>query len=172
MGGTPLSEVKVADDTGEVTEEGSGVPMEEIEVEVAAATKVEVAVDGSGVPLLEDVVVAPREEIGYRGNTTTSPGSQIARIGGPACEATSGRRSQGQPIILQQWKPGMALRKHKHTQVPVWLHLKHLPVEFYTNEGLSIIVSGIGRPLYQDAITKAFTRLDFARVCVILEYRR
>ncbi|KAL0439725.1 UNVERIFIED_CONTAM: hypothetical protein Slati_2455500 [Sesamum latifolium] len=76
---------------------------------------------------------------------------------------------QGQPIILQQWEPGMALRKHKHTQVPVWLCLKHLPVEFWTNEGLSIVASGIGRPLYQDAITKACTRLDFARVCVMLD---
>ncbi|KAL0439804.1 UNVERIFIED_CONTAM: hypothetical protein Slati_2463400 [Sesamum latifolium] len=76
---------------------------------------------------------------------------------------------QGQPIILQQWEPGMALRKHKHTQVPVWLRLKHLPVEFWTNEGLSIVASGIGRPLYQDVITKACTRLDFARVCVMLD---
>ncbi|KAL0402272.1 UNVERIFIED_CONTAM: hypothetical protein Slati_4257100 [Sesamum latifolium] len=29
--------------------------------------------------------------------------------------------------------------------------------------------SGIGRPLYPDAITKACTRLDFARVCVMLD---
>ncbi|KAL0455524.1 UNVERIFIED_CONTAM: hypothetical protein Slati_0891600 [Sesamum latifolium] len=76
---------------------------------------------------------------------------------------------QGQPIILQQWELGMALRKHKHMQVPVWLRLKHLPVEFWTNEGLSIVASGIGRPVYQDAITKACTRLDFARVCVMLD---
>ncbi|KAL0455480.1 UNVERIFIED_CONTAM: hypothetical protein Slati_0887200 [Sesamum latifolium] len=60
-------------------------------------------------------------------------------------------------------------RKHKHTQVPVWLRLKHLTVEFWTNEGLSIMASGIGRPLYQDAITKACTRQDFARVCVMLD---
>ncbi|KAL0420742.1 UNVERIFIED_CONTAM: hypothetical protein Slati_3097100 [Sesamum latifolium] len=76
---------------------------------------------------------------------------------------------QGQPIILQQWELGMALQKHKHTQVPVWIRLKHLPVEFWTNEGLSIVASGIGRPLYQDAIMKACTRLDFARVCVMLD---
>ncbi|KAL0386338.1 UNVERIFIED_CONTAM: hypothetical protein Slati_4560900 [Sesamum latifolium] len=37
------------------------------------------------------------------------------------------------------------------------------------NEGLSIVASGIGRPLYQDVITKACTRLDFARVCVMLD---
>ncbi|KAL0288694.1 UNVERIFIED_CONTAM: hypothetical protein Sradi_7092900 [Sesamum radiatum] len=37
-------------------------------------------------------------------------------------------------------------------------------------DGLSTVASGIGRPLYPDAITKACTRLDFARVCVMLDY--
>ncbi|KAK4384292.1 hypothetical protein Sango_3075400 [Sesamum angolense] len=32
---------------------------------------------------------------------------------------------------------GMVLRKHKHTQVPVWIRLRHLPVEFWTDDGLS-----------------------------------
>ncbi|KAL0439770.1 UNVERIFIED_CONTAM: LINE-1 reverse transcriptase [Sesamum latifolium] len=35
--------------------------------------------------------------------------------------------------------------------------------------GLSTVASGIGRPLYPDAITCACTRLDFARVCVMLD---
>ncbi|KAL0434073.1 UNVERIFIED_CONTAM: hypothetical protein Slati_2741600 [Sesamum latifolium] len=72
------------------------------------------------------------------------------------------------PIVLQHWQPGMALRKLKHTEVPVWIKLKHLPVEYWTEEGLSVVASGIGKPLYPDAITKACTRLDFARVCVML----
>ncbi|KAL0444859.1 UNVERIFIED_CONTAM: hypothetical protein Slati_2208600 [Sesamum latifolium] len=75
---------------------------------------------------------------------------------------------QGQPIVLQRWQPGMALRKLKHTEVPVWIKLKHLPIEYWTEEGLSVVASGIGKPLYPDAITKACTRLDFARVCVML----
>ncbi|KAL2252957.1 UNVERIFIED_CONTAM: hypothetical protein Sindi_0090400, partial [Sesamum indicum] len=76
---------------------------------------------------------------------------------------------QGQPIVLQKWVPGMVMRKLKHTQVPVWIKLRHLPVELWTEEGLSIVVSGIGKPLYPDAITRACTRLDFARVCVMLD---
>ncbi|KAL0445484.1 UNVERIFIED_CONTAM: hypothetical protein Slati_1676300 [Sesamum latifolium] len=64
---------------------------------------------------------------------------------------------------------GYGSAKHKHTQVSVWILLKHLPVEFWTNEGLSIVVSGIGRPPYQDAITKACTGLDFARVYMMLD---
>ncbi|KAL2246376.1 UNVERIFIED_CONTAM: hypothetical protein Sindi_2905800 [Sesamum indicum] len=76
---------------------------------------------------------------------------------------------QGQPIVLQKWEPGMAMRKLKHTQVPVWIKMRHLPVELWTEEGLSTVASGIGKPLYPDAITRACTRLDFARVCVMLD---
>ncbi|KAL0434434.1 UNVERIFIED_CONTAM: hypothetical protein Slati_2777700 [Sesamum latifolium] len=63
----------------------------------------------------------------------------------------------------------MVLRKLRHTQVPVWIKMRHLPVELWTTEGLSIVASGIGKPLYQDAINRACTRLDFARVCVMLD---
>ncbi|KAL2225234.1 UNVERIFIED_CONTAM: hypothetical protein Sindi_3091900 [Sesamum indicum] len=55
---------------------------------------------------------------------------------------------QGQPIVLQKWEPGMAMRKLKHTQVPVWIKLRHLPMEFWTTEGLSTVASGVGKPLY------------------------
>ncbi|KAL0287711.1 UNVERIFIED_CONTAM: hypothetical protein Sradi_7118100 [Sesamum radiatum] len=61
---------------------------------------------------------------------------------------------QGQPIVLQRWEPGMSLRKQKHTQIPVWIRLKHLPMEYWTSEGLSVVASGVGKPLYSDAVTK------------------
>ncbi|KAL2251891.1 UNVERIFIED_CONTAM: hypothetical protein Sindi_2311400 [Sesamum indicum] len=54
-------------------------------------------------------------------------------------------------------------------EVPVWIKLRHLPVELWTEAGLSTVASGIGKPLYPDAITRACTRLDFARVCVMLD---
>ncbi|KAL0285686.1 UNVERIFIED_CONTAM: hypothetical protein Sradi_7168000 [Sesamum radiatum] len=45
----------------------------------------------------------------------------------------------GQPIVLQKWEPGMVLRKLKHIEVPVWIKLRHLPVELWTTEGLSTV---------------------------------
>ncbi|KAL0313682.1 UNVERIFIED_CONTAM: hypothetical protein Scaly_2911000 [Sesamum calycinum] len=77
---------------------------------------------------------------------------------------------QGQPIVLQAWEQGMSLRRQKHTQIPVWIRLKHLPMEYWTDEGLSTVASGIGTPLYSDGITKDCSRLDFARVCVMLDF--
>ncbi|KAK4384090.1 hypothetical protein Sango_3093000 [Sesamum angolense] len=76
----------------------------------------------------------------------------------------------GPTIVLQKWEPDMVLRKLKHTEVPVWIKLRHLPVELWTTDGLSTVASGIGRPLYPDAITRACTRLDFARVDVEYEW--
>ncbi|KAL2237298.1 UNVERIFIED_CONTAM: hypothetical protein Sindi_0921500 [Sesamum indicum] len=73
------------------------------------------------------------------------------------------------PGLREKWEPGMVMRKLKHTQVPVWIKSRHLPVELWTEAGLSTGASGIGKPLYPDAITRACTRLDFARVCVMLD---
>ncbi|KAL0310467.1 UNVERIFIED_CONTAM: hypothetical protein Scaly_2925400 [Sesamum calycinum] len=47
---------------------------------------------------------------------------------------------QGQPIVLQRWEPGMSLQKQKHAQIPVWIRLKHLPMEYWTNEGKEVPV--------------------------------
>ncbi|KAL2243447.1 UNVERIFIED_CONTAM: hypothetical protein Sindi_0462700 [Sesamum indicum] len=76
---------------------------------------------------------------------------------------------KGQPIVLQKWEPGMVMRKLKHTQVPIWIWLRDLPIKLWTEEGLSTVASGVGKLLYLDAITRACTRLDFARVCVMLD---
>ncbi|KAL0284422.1 UNVERIFIED_CONTAM: hypothetical protein Sradi_7197900 [Sesamum radiatum] len=78
---------------------------------------------------------------------------------------------QGQPVVLQQWEQGMSLRRQKHTKVPVWIRLRHLPMEFWTEDGLSAVASGVGTPLYTDKITKNCSRLDFARVCVMLDFQ-
>ncbi|XP_011071598.1 uncharacterized protein LOC105157005 [Sesamum indicum] len=76
---------------------------------------------------------------------------------------------QGQSTVLQRWELGIALRKHKHTQVPVWIQLRHLPAEFWMPDGFSVVAGGVGKLLYPDAIMKACTRLDFTRLCVMLD---
>ncbi|KAL0294207.1 UNVERIFIED_CONTAM: hypothetical protein Sradi_6898700 [Sesamum radiatum] len=75
---------------------------------------------------------------------------------------------QGQPVVLQPWEQGMSLRRQKHLQVPVWIRIRHLPMEYWTEDGLSAVASGIGTPLYADKITKNCLRLDFARVFSLL----
>ncbi|KAL0289801.1 UNVERIFIED_CONTAM: hypothetical protein Sradi_7064900 [Sesamum radiatum] len=44
-------------------------------------------------------------------------------------------------------------------------------MEYWTEDGLSAVASGVGIPLYADKITKACSRLDYARVCVLIDYK-
>ncbi|KAK4384063.1 putative ribonuclease H protein [Sesamum angolense] len=75
-----------------------------------------------------EIVVRPSIDVVHEGSPTEIAMEEV--IEGPWL-------FQGQPIVLQRWEPGMVLRKHKHTQVPVWIRLRHLPVEFWTDDGLS-----------------------------------
>ncbi|MFQ6671301.1 hypothetical protein Gotur_035896 [Gossypium turneri] len=52
--------------------------------------------------------------------------------------------------------------------LPVWIHLKHVPLELFTGGGLSYIASALGNPLYMDRITASKQRLPYAKVCVEL----
>ncbi|MBA0750228.1 hypothetical protein Gogos_001646 [Gossypium gossypioides] len=53
-------------------------------------------------------------------------------------------------------------------RLPVWIHLKHVPLELFTGGGLSYIASALGNPLYMDGITASKQRLSHAKVCVEL----
>ncbi|KAL2251946.1 UNVERIFIED_CONTAM: hypothetical protein Sindi_2316900 [Sesamum indicum] len=45
-------------------------------------------------------------------------------------------------------------------------------MEYWTSEGLSTVASGVDKPLHPDAITRACTRLNFARVCVMIDVNK
>ncbi|KAL0284152.1 UNVERIFIED_CONTAM: hypothetical protein Sangu_2843300 [Sesamum angustifolium] len=69
--------------------------------------------------------------------------------GWPLAVSRSAYRASG----LEQ---GMSLRRQQHTQIPVWIRLKHLPMEYWTDEGLSTVASGVGTPLYTMASLRVF----------------
>ena len=54
-------------------------------------------------------------------------------------------------------------------KLPIWIHLGNMPLELFTNRGLSYIASTIGNPIYMDHITARQERLAFAKVCVEIE---
>ncbi|XP_062155298.1 uncharacterized protein LOC133863345 [Alnus glutinosa] len=70
------------------------------------------------------------------------------------------------PLILRKWKPGMQVLKLALSSVPVWVKFLHLPMEFWTSNGLSYVASGVGVPLYANKVTEEQKRLGFAKVLI------
>ncbi|KAL3749604.1 hypothetical protein ACJRO7_010698 [Eucalyptus globulus] len=70
------------------------------------------------------------------------------------------------PLMLQQWQPGVELKKDLHMTVPVWIRLWNLPIAYWSAHSISKVVSTIGRPLYVDQRTERMSMFSFARVCV------
>lgn len=72
----------------------------------------------------------------------------------------------GKLMILKQWEPQMVLTKENLSTIPIWVQFSNIPLEFWTERGLSYIASGIGKPLYADVLTEKGQRLSFAKICV------
>ncbi|KAJ6752574.1 hypothetical protein OIU85_002939 [Salix viminalis] len=75
----------------------------------------------------------------------------------------------GKAIILQQWHPAYRFDKNKITKLPVWVRLHGLPFPLWTQAGLSLAASMVGRPLSCDSLTYNCKRLEYARLCVEID---
>ena len=75
----------------------------------------------------------------------------------------------GRYMVLRKWSPGLPLSKANLHSIPVWAKFYNIPIELWTEEGLSHIASAVGKPLYADSATEACSRIQFARICVEVE---
>ncbi|XVE88719.1 hypothetical protein DITRI_Ditri19aG0091600 [Diplodiscus trichospermus] len=76
---------------------------------------------------------------------------------------------QNKPLIIRKREPGMSSLDLDLTRVPVWIHLRNVPLELFTKDGLSYIANLVGTPLYMDWIIATQKRLAFAKICVELD---
>ena len=51
-------------------------------------------------------------------------------------------------------------------KLPIWIQQRNVPLELFTKNGISYIVSAIGNPLYMDRITANQQHLAFVKICV------
>nr|GEY35103.1 hypothetical protein [Tanacetum cinerariifolium] len=75
------------------------------------------------------------------------------------------------PIILNKWTPSVSLKKGEVANVPVWLKMYNVPVLAYSEDGLSLIATQIGKPIMLDAFTssmcvESWGRISFARALI------
>ncbi|GKA63536.1 probable methyltransferase PMT28 isoform X1 [Tanacetum coccineum] len=57
------------------------------------------------------------------------------------------------PLILNVWSPDSDLFKAEIKKVPVWVKFHHVPIVAYSEVGLSLITTQVGKPIRLDAYT-------------------
>ena len=72
-------------------------------------------------------------------------------------------------MIIRRWESGLKSLEFNIKKLPIWIHLGNVPLELFTNRGLSYIASTLGNPLYMDRITARQERLTYAKICVEIE---
>ncbi|GMP66456.1 hypothetical protein CsSME_00026814 [Camellia sinensis var. sinensis] len=83
------------------------------------------------------------------------------------CILSEGPYFLGEKLInFKKWEPGLHLSKCLFSFFPIWVKFFNVPLELWTEEGLSFVASVIGKPLFLDEPTRLKSRLTFARVCV------
>ncbi|GJZ20509.1 retrovirus-related pol polyprotein from transposon 17.6 [Tanacetum coccineum] len=57
------------------------------------------------------------------------------------------------PLILNEWTPNTILKKDEIKRVPVWVKMHHVSIVAYSEIGLSLISTQIGKPIMLDSYT-------------------
>ncbi|XP_039004038.1 uncharacterized protein LOC120130969 [Hibiscus syriacus] len=70
------------------------------------------------------------------------------------------------PLILRKWEPSLKRLNFDLSKIPIWVHLYNVPLELFSQAGLSYLASGVGIPISMDSVTTSKTMLEFAKVCV------
>lgn len=66
---------------------------------------------------------------------------------------------QNKPLLIKKWIPGIKPLQVNLSKLPIWLHLREVPLELFNREGVSYIASVIERHFYIDNITSALRGL-------------
>ncbi|GJZ87926.1 DNA helicase [Tanacetum coccineum] len=75
------------------------------------------------------------------------------------------------PLFLNIWTPNTRLEKGTITSAPVWVKLYNVPIVAFSEIGLSLITSQLGKPIMLDAYTssmcqKSWGRNEYARALI------
>ncbi|XVF72304.1 hypothetical protein PTKIN_Ptkin12aG0110100 [Pterospermum kingtungense] len=79
---------------------------------------------------------------------------------------------QNQLLIVRKWEPNWEVLELNWSKVPIWVHLKGVPLELFTRRGIGYLASVLGVPLYMDRFTAERKRLEYARVCIELDVNK
>ncbi|XP_010513380.1 PREDICTED: uncharacterized protein LOC104789369 [Camelina sativa] len=69
-------------------------------------------------------------------------------------------------MVVSKWSPITERALPEEKSIPLWVHLKKVPLHMYSLEGLSFIASAVGTPVRLHPETRACSNFDVAKVFV------
>nr|GEZ26176.1 hypothetical protein [Tanacetum cinerariifolium] len=77
----------------------------------------------------------------------------------------------GKALLVQKWQLDVCIKKTEPSKLPLWVKLLNVPLEAWTQKGISALASGVGKPIIMDALTTEIChsgkgKLGYARVLV------
>ncbi|GJV14414.1 hypothetical protein Tco_1359737 [Tanacetum coccineum] len=75
---------------------------------------------------------------------------------------------RNKPLILNKWTPSLSLKKDEVTKIPVWVKMHKVPVVAYSEDGLGLIATQIGKPIMLDAFTCSMCEDPWGRISFAL----
>lgn len=72
----------------------------------------------------------------------------------------------GVPMVVTKWTPKSEEEKQEENEIPMWVHLRKVPLHMYSWQGISFMTSTVGFPDKLHPETLACTNLEVAKVFV------
>lgn len=72
----------------------------------------------------------------------------------------------GVPMVVTKWSPKTEEEKQEENEIPMWVHLRKVPLHMYSWEGISFMSSTVGFPDRLHPETIACTNMEVAKVFV------
>lgn len=72
----------------------------------------------------------------------------------------------GVPMIVKKWTPKTEEEKQEEVSIPMWVHLRKVPLHMFSWEALSFMTSTVGSPVHLHPETLACSNFDEAKVFV------
>ncbi|GJU77189.1 RNA-directed DNA polymerase, eukaryota, reverse transcriptase zinc-binding domain protein, partial [Tanacetum coccineum] len=60
---------------------------------------------------------------------------------------------RNKPLLVQQWNPSLCIEKKELEVIPLWIKLSNVPLEAWSNKGISDIASSVRKPVIMDQTT-------------------
>lgn len=72
----------------------------------------------------------------------------------------------GIPVVMTKWSPVIEKEKPQSQSIPMWVHLKNVPFNMFSWQGLSFITSPVGSPVRLHPETAQCLNIDVAKIFV------